>query len=329
MYVIQKNSFIITTLATLAILTTMTIMVQQEVFGSWLSEKAGDLAESVTGARSTGEAQEKAGDLAESVTGMRSTHEASEKYGNPFGIEDSFVGKGLGDLSEDLGLGRSTQDAQEIAGAQSKKYTGYSSTGEFSEDTKDGKLQKAEKSWFGKKGGDLAEGATGCRSTADPKCGIKESIPFVIPIGAVLIPGTINIEGTANLKGKTSVSIMGFEIKDLSISTKWFKGTVEPSVNQLVTDVTGIDIVKEVEEMANIDLGEDARIIMKFTVDWSKGESYNDISYCYPEFKKDVNNLNDVLNAQQNGADPDDKDKNAYIDVKDTCSKPERYYAGF
>ena len=185
MYKLPKNRFIITTLVTFAILTTMTVMVQQvyglggtlgklaeEAEDSQLGENLGDLAESTTGARSTGEIQDKAD---QSWQDMR---DQSYKYYQedvciPNMFNDCGLGEKAGELAESTTGARSIQDVEnsqlgQQAGDYAEEQTGYRSTGDVQRDyADDGKLQKLEQSEAGKVAGDIFEDKIGYRSTGD------------------------------------------------------------------------------------------------------------------------------------------------------------------
>jgi hypothetical protein len=73
---------------TIAIFTPLITMSYQDVFANWLSDRAGDVSESVTGSRSThdleqSKAGEMAGDLAENTIGVRSTADIDVPFSVP------------------------------------------------------------------------------------------------------------------------------------------------------------------------------------------------------------------------------------------------------
>jgi hypothetical protein len=238
---------------------------------------------------------DKAGDFAEGITGYRSSGDAID-------------------------------DGQQSAGDWSEENLGYRSTGDLSDDWQDdNRLQGLEESNTGKTLGDWSEDATGWRSVHDIE--YETSIPFVIPVGSIPVPGSLNLKGElVGFKGEATVSILGFEIKDVFVSDERFSVTLTPSVNQLLTDAVGIDVIGEVEQMAQVKIGDIASIEMDFTVDWSSGEYYNDVTYCYKEFKEDVR-FDDFNNdGSVKAFDEEDEDENRFVEVSDNCES-NRYYA--
>ena len=197
--------------------------------------------------------------------------------------------------------------------------TGYKSTRDLRDDFEDdGRLQELEDSDLGETGGDLVETATGYRSTQDVK--IKETIPFVVPLAGVPIPGSLTLEGQlAGFEGKAEVSIAGFKVKDVFISDKKFSTTISPSINQLITDLAGMDIIREIEKVAKAEIGQIAEIEMDITVDWNKGKAYNDLTYCYKEFagNVDIDEFKDTWTLKY--SDNNDLDKNRFVDISENC----------
>ena len=225
-------------------------------------------------------------------------------------IEDSDVGKFAGDVAEETTGARSTQDVQE-------------------------NWQAIEDSPVGKYLGDVAEKATGARSMQEFLT-FNKCIPFVIPVGAVPVPACLNLKADVTAgQLYATVSVAGVEIRDVIPSQDKITATLAPSINQISTDFTGIDIVGELEKITGQTIGELASVKMVFTADWSVGQAYNDMTICYKEFKEDVDvsdltqelNLGDIgdLDNKIGGSfDSGDEDK-GLLDISDNC-KTERYY---